>query len=235
MHAKSIGGMVRYCRRRAGMTQVDLAQACGIAQSAIARIERGTVAPRSATLLALLQATGHELAVDRTIGATVDQEPLRERLRLSNPGRTRRALGKASGPTGPIRILRRLRRFGVRFVLIGPLAEAAHGAPGAIEPAVEICHARDSINLERLAMALRDLGAEEPTFLTEAGRLTLDPEPAGDDFDVLARNARRTMIDTGLLVLVAALDDLIRIRRWRAQPGDREALELLGALRDLRA
>ena len=218
--------MVKWARRRAGMTQVELARACGMAQPAIARIERGTVTPRSATLLALLRATGHELTVDRAIGEGVDPEPIRQRLRLSGPDRTRRALGIAADRTGTILVLRRLRRFGVRFVLIGPLAEVAHGAPGGIEPAVEICNARDPANLERLAMAVKDLGA--------AGRaLYLDPEPAaGDDFDALVRNAKRTLIDTGLLVHVAALEDLIRIRRSRAGAADREALDVLGALRD---
>ena len=198
-----------------------------MAQPAIARIERGTVAPRSTTLLNLLQATGHELAVHRTLGAGVDPAAIRERLRLTGPGRTRRALGKTADRTGPIHILRRLRRFGVRFVLIGPLAEVAHGAPGEIKPTVEICHARDPVNLERLDMALSDLGP------SETGRLHLDPEPtAEDDFDTLVRNAKRTLIDIALLVHVAALDDLIRIRRTRGGPEERDALEVLGAIRD---
>jgi hypothetical protein len=104
---------------------------------------------------------------------------------------------------------------------------------------VEVCHARDPVNLERLATALADLGAaaldprRRELVKTHAGRLYLDPEPvAGDDFDVLARNAKRTLVDSGLLVPVAALDDLIRIRRSRGGPKDRRALDVLGALRD---
>ena len=69
--------------------------------------------------------------------------------------------------------------------------------------------------------------------MTDAGHLQLDPEPAGDDFETIVRNAKRTKVDTGLLVHVAALDDLIRIRRSRGRPEDRDALEVLGALRDL--
>jgi hypothetical protein len=210
-----------------------------MAQPAIARIERGTVVPRSSTLIDVLRATGHELGVHRAIGAGVHPEPIRERLRLTGPDRTRRSLGTRRGRPDPIRILRRLRRFGVRFVLIGPLAEVARGAPGRIEPAVEICHALDPVNFERITIALADLGGTAPGFaqpsvvVTDAGRLHLDPEPvAGDGFDVLARNATRTLIDIGLLVPVAALDDLIEIRRSRRRPEDREALEVLGALRD---
>lgn len=231
--------MVRWARRRAHLTQVELARASGMAQSAIARIERGTVVPRSTTLINLLRATGHELGVHRTIGAGVDPAPILQRLRLSNPDRTKRALGTTRSRPGPIRILRRLRYFGVRFVLIGPLAETAHGVPGRIEPTVEICHAQDPVNLAHLATALADIGADAPdasksaVVMTTSGRLLLEPEPVtGDGFDVLVRNATRTLVDIGLLVPVAALDDLIQIRRSRGRPEDREALELLGAVRD---
>jgi transcriptional regulator with XRE-family HTH domain len=69
MEADDVGRMVRQARRRAGLTQVELAQASGMAQSAVARIERGTVTPRASTLIELLGATGHELAVRPIIGA----------------------------------------------------------------------------------------------------------------------------------------------------------------------
>ena len=39
------------------MTQHDLAQAVGMPQPSIARIEAGTVIPRTTTLLAILEAT----------------------------------------------------------------------------------------------------------------------------------------------------------------------------------
>ena len=232
--------MVRWARRRAGMTQVELAQACGMPQSTIVRIERGAVVPRSATLVELLRATGYELNVERTIGSGLDPDPIRERLRLPPPTRVRRSLGSTPARLRPLRILWRLRRFGVRFVLIGGLAESAHGAPES-ERAVEVCHALDPENLERLAMALTDIGAaavdpnsrRREVVKTDAGRLQLDPEPIiGDDFDVLARNAKRMLVGTGLLVSVAALDDLIRIRRSRGRPEDRRALDVLGAVRD---
>ena len=207
-------------------------------QSTVVRIERGTVMPRSRTLVELLLATGHELLVERAVGIGMDPEPIRERLEIDVPLRIRRSLGSTPRRIGPVRILRRLRRFGVRFVLIGGLAESVHGAPGR-ERAVEVCQARDPVNLERLATALADLGAaavDSPrrAFVkTDAGRLYLDPEPvAGDDFDVLARNAKRTLVDPGLLVPVAAVDDLIRIRRWRGRPEDRRILDVLGALRN---
>ena len=63
MNTDTVGQTVRLARKRAGMTQLDLAQATGMPQPSIARIEAGTVVPRTATLIALLHATGHRLAV----------------------------------------------------------------------------------------------------------------------------------------------------------------------------
>ncbi len=46
------------------MTQQQLAQATGMPQPSVARIEAGTVSPRASTLIELLAATGHRLAVE---------------------------------------------------------------------------------------------------------------------------------------------------------------------------
>jgi transcriptional regulator with XRE-family HTH domain len=64
MNEAAIGRTVRWARKRAGMTQHDLARATGMPQPSIARIERGTVISRTATLIALLRATGNRLAVE---------------------------------------------------------------------------------------------------------------------------------------------------------------------------
>jgi transcriptional regulator with XRE-family HTH domain len=216
------------------MTQHDLAQALGMPQSSIARIERGTVMPRTATLIALLEATGHQLAVE-PIGPPADADAIHKRLRLSVPRRTMLALGKAAAKdrlTSPVHILRRLRRFGVPFVLIGELAEVAYGSPIRVGRAVEVCHAGTETALERLGTALKDLAATG----TDAGQLNLVTETAaGDDYDILLRNAVRMYVDAGILVPVAALDDLIRIRRAGKTPDDRAAEATLRAIGLLQA
>ena len=233
--------MVRWARKRAGMTQQELARGIGIPQPSIARIERGTVSPRTSTLIEILQATGHELVAEpRTPVGQQDRKAIRDRLALDVPRRTRQALGRAAKDrrTSPTFILRRLRLFGVRFVLIGDLAEVAHGAPMAVGPVVEICHSRTKEDLERLAKALRDLGASsesvndsELDIKTDAGQLRVSATTAaGDDYDVLMRNATRVLVDVGLLVPVAALDDLMRIRRARGAPKDVEAEAVLRAI-----
>jgi transcriptional regulator with XRE-family HTH domain len=204
------------------MTQQQLAEAVGMPQPSIARIERGTVSPRTATLVELLAATGHRLTVEpvEPQSAAVDAAALERRLRMTVPQRTRQALGKA---TGPFRTVKRLRRFGVPFVLIGELAEAAHGSPLKAGQVVEMCHPATEVARERLALALAEADpAVEVRLVTETD--------AGGDHDVLARNATGMHVDAGILVQVASVDDLLRIRLARGTPEDREAAEILRAI-----
>ena len=211
------------------MTQHDLAEATGMPQPSVARIERGTVIPRTVTLITMLRAAGYRLAVE-PIGPAVDREAIRRQLVMDVPQRTRRALGRrASGPgTGPFRILRRLLRFGVPFVLIGELAEVAHGSPAGVGRVIDVCVASTDVAPERLRLALTDVGA------TEARRLRVMTETsAGDNYDVLVRNAVRMHVASGMLVRVAALEDLIRVRRSGRTP-DQDAAAVLEALLEVR-
>lgn len=217
------------------MTQHDLAQAVEMPQSSIARIEQSTVIPRTATLIRILAATGHRLDVD-SIGPEVDREPIRQRLAMSIPQRTRQAIGSSlkNPQKSPIWIVRRLHRFGVAFVLVGELAEVAHGSPAKVPRLIEVCHATTDVARARLAQALDDLGAtpsEGSDHKTDAGRLRLLTEVAtGDDYGVLVRTAVNMHVDSGILVRVAALEDLIRIRRARCGPEDSAAAHVLGAV-----
>jgi transcriptional regulator with XRE-family HTH domain len=83
------GRMLRYARRRAGLTQRQLAEKAGIAQETIARIERGRMDPRLNTLDRLLEACGWGLEVEPRLGIGVDRTQIRERLALSPPDRAR--------------------------------------------------------------------------------------------------------------------------------------------------
>jgi hypothetical protein len=153
----------------------------------------------------------------------------------------------------PIHILRRLQAHGVRFVLIGGLAAKAYGSP-TLTVDIDVCPARDRDNLERLAAALGELGAglrgaprdlpfhadrrtleraEILTLRTDFGDLDVISRPQGaDGYDDLIANATDTELADQLLVPVAALDDLIRMKRAAGRPKDRVELEILGALRD---
>ena len=121
-------------------------------------------------------------------------------------------------------ILRRLRRFGVPFVLIGELAEAAYGSPISVGRDIHVVHARTDVAQQRLATALQDLAdmGERLTALIETA--------AGDDYDRLRRNAQPIHVDSGILVPVAAIEDLIANRRMGATPEDGAAEAVLRAI-----
>jgi len=167
---------------------------------------------------------------------------------LAPPGR--QALSEPA--FDPISGLRALVECGVRFVLIGGYAAALRGSP-MMTGDVDICPARDDTNLGRLAEALRSLHArlrgapagvpflldgrtleagDHFTFATDAGPIDCLGTPAGTDgFVDLDASATDEDLD-GLVVRVASLDDLIRMKRAADRPQDRIAIEWLSALRD---
>ncbi len=141
----------------------------------------------------------------------------------------------------------------VRFVVIGGVAANAWGAP-IITYDTDICYARDEGNLKRMVRALKDLnarlrGAPEDvpfildaktlkmggnfTFSTDAGSLDILAFPSGapGGYEELAP-AAEAMNFGGFTVKVAAIDDLIRMKRHAGRPKDLAILEELGALRD---
>src|SRR3990170_1745450 len=113
---------------------------------------------------------------------------------------------------------------GVRFVIVGGLAAQAHGSP-SLTGDLDICHAIDRDNLDRLAAVV-------VTLTTRHGDLDLlaHPDP-GLDFGQLAQRALTTEI-MGWVVLVASLDDLVAMKRAAGRPKDLIELEVLGALRE---
>jgi hypothetical protein len=152
----------------------------------------------------------------------------------------------------PYEVFRTLTAHEVRFVVIGGLGARLHGSP-VITNDTDICHERSGDNLERLATALRELGArlrgvdedvpfqldaetirtgDHFTFTTSAGSVDCLGTPAGvDGFDELARSAVPFDVD-GFSVLVASLEDLIRMKRAAGRPKDLIAAEWLSAVRD---
>ena len=143
------------------------------------------------------------------------------------------------GAFDPLRALRTLSRHDVRYVVIGGLGARLHGSPSVTND-TDVCYQRSPANVERLAVALRqlhaglrDADADAPfqldaktlaagdhfTLTTDAGNLDILGTPAGvDGFDALEREAKVFTID-GLTVAVASIEDLIEV-------------EVLGALRD---
>jgi hypothetical protein len=157
-----------------------------------------------------------------------------------------------TGDFDPITALRELADAGVEFVLIGGVAARIHGSP-TVTRDVDICHARDAANLERLGIALTDLRArlrgvddDVPflldartlgaggnfTFATDAGDLDILALPAGvEGYEELAAAAESVELGD-VVVKVCSLDDLIRMKRAAARPKDLIEVEVLSALRD---
>jgi len=87
--------LLRSARRRAGLSQRQLAAAAGVPQATVGRIEAALVEPRADTLTRLLRAAGEELSVEPRLGEGVDRSLIRERLKLSPSDRIRLAVEEA--------------------------------------------------------------------------------------------------------------------------------------------
>jgi transcriptional regulator with XRE-family HTH domain len=84
--------MLRYARRRAGLTQRQLAELAGVSQATVGRIEARLMTPRVDTLDRLLRATGQGLALEEVRGADEDRWLIRDRLRMTPGERARLAV-----------------------------------------------------------------------------------------------------------------------------------------------
>jgi hypothetical protein len=152
----------------------------------------------------------------------------------------------------PIGALKALDRHGVRFVVIGGFAGRFWGS-NSITNDLDICYARDRKNFEALAAALRELGArlrgappdipflldaktlemgDHFTFETNVGALDCLGTPQGSQgYPDLIQGA--TVMDVeGIRVPVAALEDVMRLKRAAGRAKDRAELEILAALQE---
>jgi len=220
-----IGSTIRAWRRRAGLRQGELADLIGMRQPNLARLEAGGRMPRVDTVARILAACGAEIAIDPI-------EPVSEETRR----RIRERLGSApldrmpSRPGfRPARLLSMLAFRRVRHVLVGDLAARLHGAP--IDPGrVEVCLEDDPMNHQRLRKALRTLHGRRFTTAARIGTAIVRPVPGPmTGYDELVRGAEPLDVEHPLLV--ASLDDLLRIARHGCRPSDRRRARLLAAVR----
>jgi hypothetical protein len=154
----------------------------------------------------------------------------------------------------PERIVRTLAEHRVDYVLIGALAARLFGFPRVTADA-DITPARDTENLERLASALRALGArvytdavpdglpfdcsaamlakaESWNLVTDAGRIDVAFVPAGTSgYGDLAPRAAHFAI-FGADVAVARLEDILRSKEAADRPKDRADALLIRAMLD---
>jgi hypothetical protein len=162
------------------------------------------------------------------------------------------------GEFDPVRMLAALREAGVQFVLVGGMAAILHGDVG-VTVDLDVVPARAARNLDRLAAALRTLGARiraadvpaglpfdcsggffrnfaEDAILnlsTRAGDLDLMFRPSGTQgYADLKRAAVEIEAAEGVRILVASLADIVRSKEAANREKDRLAVPRLRRLRD---
>jgi hypothetical protein len=144
-----------------------------------------------------------------------------------------------------------LRSHSVDFVVVGGMAGMALGSTYPSYD-LDIAHARDTANIQRLVAALEELeaelriGGESPppaaempfqldtrsienglnfTFRTRYGSLDVLGDPGGiSSYRALVESSRETEID-GVPVRVCSIDHLIAMKRNAARPKDKLMLE----------
>lgn len=144
----------------------------------------------------------------------------------------------------------------VDFVLIGGLAAIAHGA-GRATFDLDVAYARSEENLERLSLALLELGATlrgapaglpfrpdaetlgsglKFTFTTKAGPLDVLGEPAGAPPYRDLRSRASVERISGVPIRVSSIEDLIAMKEAAGRPQDKvDAAELRALSDELRA
>jgi transcriptional regulator with XRE-family HTH domain len=83
------GPLVKEARRKAGLSQAELARRLGTTQSAIARLEKPGANPRLETLIDAVEATGHAIDAKLTSGPGLDETMIAANLRMPPAERLR--------------------------------------------------------------------------------------------------------------------------------------------------
>jgi hypothetical protein len=149
-------------------------------------------------------------------------------------------------------LLRELTSRGVDFVVIGGIAAVLHGSARVTQD-LDVQYATDPANLDALGGALvalearlADVGDDLPfvadgrtlrrvsmlTLETCRGRLdVLSAPPGAPPYDELRARAERYDVG-GFFVLVASLDDLVRMKRAGRRPKDLADVAELETIRE---
>ena len=88
--------LLAVARKRAGLSQRQLAEAADIPQASVSRIERGLISPRASTIERWLAACGMTLEVQPLSGSGIDLTAIRERLAMTPTERNRLGVQEAN-------------------------------------------------------------------------------------------------------------------------------------------
>jgi transcriptional regulator with XRE-family HTH domain len=227
------GDLILMARRRAGLTQRQLAEQIDCRQATIARWERGNRQPSYEDVQAVaeaccLQVDAHLAPADSSwwpqVAMQLDSAPPRRVRRLTPPG-----------SFDLIRVLEVLADSQAPAIVIGEVAGALHGWPLVLDAGtVEVCaRAGDAMSIVLDHAGLRK--TVDGTYeLSSGGRLLVTEVPSGTaGFDDLARDAETVEID-GRGVRVAGLRDLLRIADACPHPDARRQALAYRAVLDVR-
>jgi hypothetical protein len=155
----------------------------------------------------------------------------------------------------PVEICAVLSDEAVDFVVIGGFAAIIHGSSLPTED-IDVIPSRDGENLERLAKALKRLGAKIRTgneavetnidaaflrnmphmlnLVTEFGDMDLVFTQAGtvQGYEQWLEHSRSAQLRLGVVVAVADLNDIIASKEAANRPKDQRSLPYLESLRD---
>ena len=215
-------------RRRAGLSQEQLAERMGRTQSTIARWEGGYQRPPLESVVAALHACGLELTVGMARYDDSYESLITGQLLLEPVERVKRLARRTAG-FEPIELLCELAKD-AQFVVIGRVAGAFNGWPITLGGGtLQVVPAASSVRA--VEEAARRLGAErggegedgaERWVFASGAELHLSAELRGTGgYRDLARDASSIVIAPGVSVQVASVIDLIRIAEASTGPDGR--------------
>jgi transcriptional regulator with XRE-family HTH domain len=228
-------------RRKAGLSQAQLAERLGRPQSTIARWETGHQRPPLESVIEALHACGLELTFGLPRYDDSYFSLIAQQLRL-DPGERVTRLARTAAGYDPIEMLCELAKD-ARFVVIGRVAGAFNGWPIILGTRVLHVVPADT-SADAVEEAARGLGAEpagegedgsQRWVLASGAELHVSAVPPGTrGYRDLARDAESVQIAPGRSVSVASLIDLIRIAESSIGPEARTFVPALWATLEMR-
>lgn len=235
-------GLIREARKRAGLTQAELAARIRRPQSTVARWEAQRRTPSLEVLREVADACGLELTVRFAKADNSYDWFIARQLELPPAER----LATMSAGYDVLPLLRALHARQARCVLIGEVAAVLQGCPLTLDRRTSaIVPGGDAVSEHALAAALQGLGAVrgdiddrfcglhavEPWTLPDASTVEVVHRPAGTHgYADLCRDARAVALLPDLQVTVASVADLARIADASPRPVDRAWLAALRTL-----
>lgn len=225
------GAFIREARKRADLSQTELAERLGRPQSSVARWETGRRVPSLEVLRGVVAACGLELALGLAKADDSYDWPIDRQLALA-PGERLEAM---LGGTGfdPLAVLRALADAEAAYVLIGEVAAALRGCPLTLDRRVlalvpgggaTVDAALEHAGATRMSVEDEFGGVQTiaPWALADGSRVEVIGQPAGTHgYGDLRRDAGLLAAAPGLALPVASVADLARIAEASPRPVDR--------------